>query len=82
MTPEILTDAEVVARADMARIIAAMEEVFRARAAGSFIAPPRHVVPFPGRGSLVFTIGGGLVDGRSLAGFRVYETFAAPCITR
>jgi ornithine cyclodeaminase len=55
--------------------IDAVEEAFRARAAGQFVAPSRHNSAFGEFGSLVFTIGGTLAD-RPLAGFRVYDTFS------
>lgn len=54
--------------------IDAVENAFLARAHGQTVSPPRHHVSFPGRGDLVFTIGGSLGE-KPLAGFRVYETF-------
>lgn len=74
--PLILTDDDLPVFADMRHAIAAIETAFRARAAGAFVAPPRHHVAFPGpvaeeAGRLTFTIGG---DER-VAGFRVYDTF-------
>jgi ornithine cyclodeaminase len=75
MTPRILTDSDLTQVIDMASAIEAVEAAFRAKAAGSLVAPPRHHVAFPGHGDLVFTIGG-TVGGDAVAGFRVYETFA------
>jgi ornithine cyclodeaminase len=75
MTPRILTDGDLAQAIDMASAIEAVEAAFRARTAGSLVAPPRHHVAFPGHGDLVFTIGG-TVGGDAVAGFRVYETFA------
>jgi ornithine cyclodeaminase/alanine dehydrogenase-like protein (mu-crystallin family) len=75
MMPTILGDDDLARMIDMASAIDAVESAFRARTAGTFVAPPRHHVEFPGHGDLVFTIGG-TVGGNAVAGFRVYETFA------
>jgi ornithine cyclodeaminase len=75
--PTILTDADVAARADMRAMVAVIERALRAKAEGRLVAPPRHRVEFPDRGSLVFTVGG-IIDDGDLAGFRVYETFQRP----
>lgn len=71
---KILRDEDLEDRGLMAVAIDALEAAFRARAANRLVSPPRHQVSFPGRGDLVFTIGGVLGD-KPLAGFRVYETF-------
>jgi ornithine cyclodeaminase len=74
MMPTILRDEDLARTIDMASAIDAVEPAFRARTAGTFVAPPRHHVAFPGHGDLVFTIGGTVGEG-AVAGFRVYETF-------
>lgn len=68
----VLSDADI-DRVPLAPLIAAVRAHIVADAAGSAVAPPRHVVGF-GEGDLVFTIGG---DSR-IAGFRAYQTFAKP----
>ncbi|WP_370677308.1 ornithine cyclodeaminase family protein [Pleomorphomonas sp. PLEO] len=70
----ILSDDDLQGYALMAVAIGAVEKTFLARARGEAVSPPRHHVSFPGRGDLVFTVGGVLGE-RPLAGFRVYETF-------
>lgn len=75
MALTVLTDVDVAAL-DMRHAIAAVGRAVAAKADGMLVAPPRHRVDFPGEGALVFTIGG-VTDERPLAGFRVYETFAA-----
>lgn len=71
----LILGAEDVARiADMGAATAAIEQAFRARAAGTFVAPPRHAVGFPGFGSLIFTTGG-MTGEPALAGFRVRNDF-------
>jgi ornithine cyclodeaminase len=72
--PIFLGDADVARLSDMDDAIAAIEAAFRARAAGSFVAPPRHVVSFPGFGKQIYTAGGTVGD-RPIAGFRVYNDF-------
>jgi len=74
----VLDDAEVARFADMGELVAATEKCLQAKADGLLVAPPRHAVHF-NSGALVFTIGGMAArDGSAgLAGFRVYETFAA-----
>ncbi len=72
--PIVLGDEDVARLSDMGEAIAAIEAVFRARAAGTFIAPPRHVVSFPGFGNQVYTAGG-ITGDPALAGFRVYNNF-------
>lgn len=71
----ILTDENILPLLDMQDLIPLMEEFLRARHAGETVAPPRHSVEFPPFGRLVFTIGGMNNADRSLAGFRVYDTF-------
>ena len=56
-------------------MIPVMETFLRARAEGRTVAPPRHAVDFGAAGKLVFTIGDVEDAARSLAGFRVYDTF-------
>lgn len=73
----ILQDADLDLVPTMAIALAAIQEAFEARTRGELIAPPRHHVSFPGRGDLVFTIGGTL-GAAPLAGFRVYDTFSGP----
>lgn len=75
-TPRVLTEDEVARLAGMDLAIPAVERAFRAKAEGKLVAPARHRVDFPGAGALVFTIGG-LSGASPLAGFRVYDTFAA-----
>lgn len=70
----ILNDEDLQGSAFMGVAIDAVEATLLARAQGQAVSPPRHHVPFPGRGDLVFTVGGVLGE-RPLAGFRVYETF-------
>lgn len=72
--PIILGDADVARFADMGDAIAAIEKAFLARAAGTFVAPPRHVVSFPGYGKQIYTAGGTIGE-QPLAGFRVYNDF-------
>jgi ornithine cyclodeaminase len=72
--PVILGDEEVLRHGDMGLAVEAIEAAFRARAAGAFVAPPRHAVSFPGFGSLFFTTGGTTGD-PPLAGFRVRSDF-------
>lgn len=72
--PIILNDDDLKGYAFMGVAIDAVEKAFLARARGEAVAPPRHHVAFPGRGDLVFTVGGVLGEA-PLAGFRVYETF-------
>ena len=74
--PMILSGDDVVRLADMGLAITAIEDAFKARAVGKFIAPPRNVVSFDGLGSLVFTTGGSTGD-PALAGFRVRSDFDA-----
>lgn len=70
----ILNDRDLSQMPLMPLALAAIEEAFAARSAGTWISPPRHHVSFAGKGDLVFTIGG--VGGDApIAGFRVYETF-------
>lgn len=72
--PIILNDDDLKGYALMGVAIDAVESAFLARARGEAVSPPRHHVAFPGRGDLVFTVGGVLGEA-PLAGFRVYETF-------
>lgn len=72
--PMILGNDDVLRLADMGLAITAIEEAFKARAVGKFIAPPRSEVSFGGLGSLVFTTGGSTGD-PALAGFRVRSDF-------
>lgn len=74
--PIILSSDDVLIHADMGIAIAAIEEAFKARAVGKFIAPPRNMVSFDGLGSLVFTTGGSTGD-PALAGFRVRSDFSS-----
>ncbi len=71
---KILQDDDLRDGSFMNVAIDSVENAFLARAHGQTVSPPRHHVSFPGRGDLVFTIGGSLGE-RPLAGFRVYETF-------
>ncbi|ACE91670.1 probable ornithine cyclodeaminase protein [Rhizobium etli CIAT 652] len=71
---KILRDEDLVGGALMPIAIDALEAAFLARASNRLISPPRHHVSFPGRGDLVFTVGG-LIDETPIAGFRVYDTF-------
>jgi ornithine cyclodeaminase len=73
----ILDDGDVERLADMGAFVRTIEAFLRAKSAGSVVAPPRHSVSFGALGRLVFTIGGSLGP-QNLAGFRVYDTFAAP----
>lgn len=75
MKPRLLTDDDLAAGVDMISVIAAIETALQAKAAGTFVAPPRLQVPFDGRGKLVFTVGGTMAGDR-VAGFRAYQTFA------
>ncbi len=70
----ILKDDDLVGGSFMKVAIDAVESAFLARAHGKAVSPPRHQVHFPGRGDLVFTVGG-IAGEKPLAGFRVYETF-------
>jgi len=72
--PIVLGGDDVARLADMSAVIAVIEKAFHARAAGQFVAPPRHAVAFPGFGSLIFTTGG-MTGGPALAGFRVRNDF-------
>ena len=72
--PILLGDADVARLSDMGDAIAAIEAAFRSRAAGDFVAPPRHVTSFPGFGNQVYTAGGTTGE-RPIAGFRVYNNF-------
>jgi ornithine cyclodeaminase/alanine dehydrogenase-like protein (mu-crystallin family) len=74
--PLILSSDDVLRLADMGLAIAAVEDAFKARAAGKFVAPPRHSVSFDGFGDLVFTTGGSTGD-PALAGFRVRSNFSS-----
>ncbi len=76
-TPErtaILDNADVDALLGMPGAIAVVRQALKAKAAGTWVAPPRHHVAFPGMGELVFTVGGAL-GASGVAGFRVYDTF-------
>lgn len=73
----VLQDADLDQLPMMSIALRTLEAVFRARAAGEFVSPPRHHVTFPGRGDLVFTVGG-TMGPDPLAGFRVYDTFDGP----
>ncbi|WP_309960980.1 ornithine cyclodeaminase family protein [Agrobacterium tumefaciens] len=70
----ILNDGDLLDGPFMNVAIEAVENILRDRAHGQTISPPRHYVSFPGRGDLIFTVGGTLGE-KPLAGFRVYETF-------
>lgn len=72
--PILLGDADVARLADMGDAIVAVEGAFLARAAGEFVAPPRHVISFPGFGNQIYTAGGRMGE-QPIAGFRVYNTF-------
>ncbi|ADY66341.1 ornithine cyclodeaminase [Agrobacterium tumefaciens] len=74
MMARILSDGDLLNGSAMNVAIEAVENILRDRAHGQTISPPRHHVSFPGRGDLIFTVGGTLGD-KPLAGFRVYETF-------
>lgn len=71
---KILHDGDLLDGSFMNVAIEAVENIFLARVHGQAISPPRHHVSFPGRGDLIFTVGGTLGE-KPLAGFRVYETF-------
>ncbi|WP_223568409.1 ornithine cyclodeaminase family protein [Agrobacterium tumefaciens] len=71
---KILYDSDLLDSSFMNVAIEAVENILRARAHGQAISPPRHHVSFPGRGDLIFTVGGTLGE-KPLAGFRVYGTF-------
>lgn len=70
----ILKDEDLPGYSFMPVAIDAVERALAARARGEGVSPPRHHVAFPGRGELVFTVGGVLGD-MPLAGFRVYDSF-------
>ncbi|UXS47602.1 ornithine cyclodeaminase family protein [Agrobacterium tumefaciens] len=70
----ILNDGDLLNGSFINIAIEAVENILRDRAHGQTISPPRHHVSFPGRGDLIFTVGGTLGE-KPLAGFRVYETF-------
>lgn len=70
----ILTDEDLTGGAIMQIAIDAVEIAMRQKAHGRMISPPRHHVTFPGKGDLVFTVGG-VQDSAPIAGFRVYDTF-------
>ncbi|MDR6586878.1 ornithine cyclodeaminase [Agrobacterium tumefaciens] len=74
MMTRILNDGDLLDGPFMNVAIEAVENILRDRAHGQTISPPRHYVSFPGRGDLIFTVGGTLGE-KPLAGFRVYETF-------
>lgn len=74
---EVLFDADLVALADTAELVAICASVVDADFESRLVAPPRHNVDF-GTGRLVFTIGG-LDD---TIGFRVYDTFPGSRNTR
>ena len=68
---KVLFDEDVERYADMRSLIDVMKGVLRLQKDEKLTSPPRHYVKFPGKGDLVFTIGG---TGQ-YAGFRVYNTF-------
>ncbi|KJF74437.1 ornithine cyclodeaminase family protein [Agrobacterium arsenijevicii] len=70
----ILTDQDLTGSAIMPVAIDAVETAIRQKAQGRMISPPRHHVTFPGKGDLVFTVGG-VLGSAPIAGFRVYDTF-------
>lgn len=72
----VLTDDDLLSPALMPAAIEAVEASLKARAAGRFVSPPRHAVPFGDRGNLFFTVGGSLTAAGH-AGFRVYDTFTS-----
>ncbi len=74
-TPLLMSDADVESFTDMATAIAAVEDAFRSKAAGTFGSPPRHVVPFGEMTSLVFAVGG-LKGDKPVMGFRAYYSRA------
>ncbi len=71
---KILYDSDLLDSSFTNVAIEAVENILRVRAHGQAISPPRHHVSFPGRGDLIFTVGGTLGE-KPLAGFRVYGTF-------
>jgi ornithine cyclodeaminase len=72
----VLNDDDILPLLDMRELIGVMENFLRAGRSGATVAPPRHRVAFEPHGSLVFTAGGIECGESSLAGFRVYDTFA------
>lgn len=70
----ILQDADLARLPAMSIALRALEAAFAARLRGELVSPPRHHVSFPPYGDLVFTVGGA-GGPRSVAGFRVYDTF-------
>ena len=70
-----LTDDDIRPLLDMGELIPLMEAFLQAEAANAAVTPPRHAVAFAPFGKLVFTIGGLHHQGRSVAGFRAYNTF-------
>ncbi|HEY1657396.1 MAG TPA: ornithine cyclodeaminase family protein [Candidatus Sulfotelmatobacter sp.] len=71
----VLTDENILPLLKMQELIPLMEEFLRARHSGHTVTPPRHSVEFAPFGKLMFTTGGLNTADRSLAGFRVYDTF-------
>jgi ornithine cyclodeaminase len=71
----ILSDEDVRSALSMREAIELIESVFRLKAGGSFLTPPRFYVGND-RGALAFTVGGHASGGS--IGFRVYETFPGP----
>ncbi len=69
----ILTDEDVDRIVDIGTIINVVEQMFRAKAEGAVLAPPRFSVDLEA-GGLVFTAGAETKYSRSV-GFRVYDTF-------
>jgi ornithine cyclodeaminase len=68
----VLSDADIDA-IPIEIFMAAIRHHLVADARGAAIAPPRHYAEFPA-GAIAFTIGGN----HQIAGFRAYESFAAP----
>lgn len=69
---KIVTEQEVKARVDMAKAVAAIEQVMVKVAEDNYLSPPRHYIRND-NGAITFTIGGDKAEG--VLGFRVYDTF-------
>ncbi|HEX5313920.1 MAG TPA: ornithine cyclodeaminase family protein [Gammaproteobacteria bacterium] len=73
MTFPVLSDADVARTLAMSDAIRKIEDAFRERAEGTFVAPPRFHVAVE-RGALVFTAGAA-TKREKVIGFRVYGAF-------
>lgn len=73
MTYQILTDSDVLKYTHMESIIDAIEHVFKEKANGGLISPPRFNLETE-KGNLVFTAGAATGIPK-VTGFRVYDTY-------